>query len=721
MRTAPRRLTWDCVKCNHTAAPAQPSTAERLSTDEPALFHQSEQSLGAPENGGAVVPDLDEAAHGLFVLHKYGHAVIKEGSFNAITKDVCDETTQFSSAPNEWLRAQVGEPGTFHPIAHFGMSGAMILLSGLAIKAGYEEATEAAQMHQKLNEKRKAIEKKLVSLSAPDETQPASAHPVATHSYAQKIESQSLVAINGALQHNYYDGGIGCSSLVSGGAIFTKVAQDTALQAATMTVAKSGALTTATTVLGTVGTLIFGPLAAGAAVALGGFFVHKANRVGRELAEDRRIIEATAAGGRVRVGQVDKAYQAFIDRKFASRENFATRFKRWNSGFLGGACLYAVSAGAKAVLGVAALAGFAAAIATPIVFALCLGTGIVGGITMSICSWQFLKSHGKCKRQQAYRLEESPFLGRCFDAIQTIDALTNSHADGHRTASGLRAQLFHFVSARDTIRQRFLQARAQEMHKFRAWEQRATDNAATKGLVSQARQRSRNLGALGSYVFTYLGQLFRGAALKAAAREAEQVYAIRADDLTTVGLTRWFDGHDGAATREAREAAQRDLLTDMLTQQKLFLQNKRMAYEGLHPSFTDAAASGPHVHATFSAAHEEARADHARLEKIERVLTTGNLMQLNLLKRDFLRLQGVDPAGLPGEDDTAALNRRLAQYLIADLSDELTATRGILFDMHRRSVRLQQALQPVPHSLTQALVQADPTGHGTAAAGFVSA
>ncbi len=45
-----------------------------------------------------------------------------------------------------------------------------------------------------------------------------------------------------------------------------------------------------------------------------------------------------------------------------------------------------------------------------------------------------------------------------------------------------------------------------------------------------------------------------------------------------------------------------------------------------------------------------------------------------------------DPRGTP-------LNHRLAQYLITGLRQEFTATRGILFDMHRQPLHLQEQMR----------------------------
>jgi len=668
------------------------------------LFSHVEE---APSDGGGVFAiDLDEGAHGLFVLFNYLRKIISGGSFDAVVEDLNKEAEQLSSAPQEWLGAQSTQTGPADTIVGFTLSGVMLPLAALAIKAGIEETCEAVHAHEKLTVKRTEIKKYLSSLkkSKKEFFNPGTA---AVYSHAKKIEMQSLANIDSALEHNFSNGGIGVSSLVSGTAIFTKVAQDTALQITTLAVTQTPMLTTAATVIGTLGTVFFGPIAALAAVALGGFFVHQARKVGDELEEDRRIIESVTVKKADVCSETERTYQAFIDRKFTSRENFATRFKRWNAGFLGGACIYAVSAVAKAAIGIAAMAGLGALLSNPIGLGVLLALGIVGGIAMGVCSWQFLMSHDKSKKHQSYRLQESPFLGRRFDSLQTVYALTQPGGNDASVASHLRGALYEFVSKRDSTRQEFLHARAVEMNKFRVWEQRATDDAATEGLESKEKERYKNVLAFFTRIGTYLGSLFGhlfsdaknvgednlfSAAHKVAVYEAQKAHALQADDLTTFGMARWFDG-DSSGDREAHEQGQRDLLIDMLHEQQSFLVEKMDAYIQFSPLFFESEKLAPEVQKTFVKAQKEAEIDILRLGRIVTLLAKEPPVTLDCLKREFLRLQGLDAAGLPDENAPDELNDRLAQYLLEDLSDELTTTRGILFDMHRRSFHLQHRFQ----------------------------
>jgi len=666
----------------------------------------SHTEQASSDDSGVFIVDLDEGAFGIFVLFNYLRKIISGGSFDAVVQDLNEEAAQLSSAPQEWLSAQSSQTGMTDNIVAFSLSGMMLPLAAMAIKAGIEEIGEAVHKHEELTEKRTEIEKKLRSLqpSELNTTERVDEGIGLARSNATKIETQSLANIDSALEHNFYNGGIGCGALVSGTAIFTKVAQETALQVTTLAIAKTWALTAATTVIGTLGTVFFGPIAAFAAVALGGFFVHQARKVGDELEEDRRIINSVPLN-LDECSETEQAYQAFIDRKFTSRENLAARFKRWNAGFLGGACLYALSASAKAAIGIAAMASVAAAVSNPIGLGVLLALGIIGGITMAVCSWQFLMLQGKSKKHQAYRLEESPFLGRRFDAIQTVHAMTLPGGSDTRVASSLRTSLYNFVFQRDSTRQNFLHSKAVEMGKFHAWEQRATDADATKDLVSKEKERYKNVLAFLSSVGTYLDSLFSNLYLatrvnssegnlfsdahKAAFYEAQKAYALQADELTTFGLARWLQGNDSFGMLETDEQEQRSLLNDMLSKQADFLEEKLAAYEKFSPLFLNCEKLAPEIHQTFKKAMEEAEMDRSRLQRINVLLGNTFSVTLNCLKKQFLLIQGLDKAALPDENAETELNDRLAQYLIEGLSDELTTTRGILFDMHRRSFHLQ--------------------------------
>jgi hypothetical protein len=627
-------------------------------------------------SGDTLRVDLDEGAHAAYVISKS-----LTNGFSDIGPQLKAEANLYGHTPKEWMRHEAVHVGDAADTGvFFGSSVLMFPLAFLAIEAGVEETTEAIEKSWKLVSERKKIEANIQSIKAA--THPGE-DPPRIFLHAQKIEKQSLAAVNNALQHNFYDGGIGCNSFLSGCAIAIKVAADTALRIVAMVVVQGAAgLSTAATVLAAVGMFFFAPLAAAASVGLASFFVHQGRMVVKELKADREKIETVASREMVAPDPIEQTYKTFIARKLTSRENFATRFLRWNSGFLSGACFYALSVGIKAVLGVAAFAGFAAFLATPVGFAVILTAGIIGGIVMTVCSWQFLMSHGKSKTHQAYRLQESPFLGRRFDAIHTMHTLNGPNAANAGTASSLRAGLYRFASRRDAIRQDGLHRIARAAGKFREWEHRATDEPSPQGLITKPRQRYKNVLAYFSYFHAYIGTLFSGASHKAAVQKAQEVYAARADSLTTVAIARWLGGNDEAGgLSQEREQAQRTLLTDMLREQKIFLAQKLAAYDAFRNEFFDSPDLSPEVQDTFEKAQKEARSDDYREAKI--TYTLGAVLSLNQLKLAFLHQQGLDPNALPTEDEADKINRLLAEFLKKGLTKELTATRGILFDMER--------------------------------------
>lgn len=646
-------------------------------TEDQPLFPQKEETAEVV-GGGVVQADLDEAAHSVYVIYKYGHKAASQLSFNELQHDISDEAALISSDPKGWLRAQVSQTGRADTVIDFGLSAVIVPLSMLAIKAGIEETQEALQHHASLTATRNKIIGNLQSfqlVSSDDLSQNI------ISSQAKEIEQQDLMAIDSALKHNFYNGGIGCNSLLSGGAIFTKVIQDTTLKVVTLYTAQTGALTTATTVIGVAGTVVLGPIAALAAVGMGGFFVHQARQVAEELAQDRQISTTISASKLSQASKPEQVYQAFIDHEFTARESFVGSFKRWNMGFLAGACGYALSAVAKAVIGIAALSGTAVFLATPVGLAIILGLGIAGGITMGVCSWQFLMSHGKSKQHQAYRLQELAFLGRRFDSLQTV------HADSDaQTVPSVRVALYDFISQRDLLNQGFLHTIACERNKFRQWEQSSVDAAGSKDGVpkinkdSKNRQRYKNLLAQLSYVSVYLSQRLSGNAHQPAMYAAQKVRGLQADDLSTFDVTEWL-------TEPKHEQAQRKLLTDMLRMQCFFLEQKIRSFIKFGDLSLPSDDFPQEVQKTFAQAKEEVRLDIVRLEKIENLVDTLPEVPLNILQREFLRLEGISVTDVAEEE----LTTRVAQHLNEELSDELTTTHGILFDMHRRAVRLQQA------------------------------
>ncbi|HTJ93553.1 MAG TPA: hypothetical protein VL424_10670 [Pararobbsia sp.] len=313
-----------------------------------------------PSEGGTGFVDMDEFAHFTSMANRYGQAVVC-GDFRG---EQSREINELVHRPSQWFSNE-GTPNG-NPVLGFPLDIFVGLFSVLAIQSGAEEIGEANNRKRELTAKREETLNRLNRLrSALADSRVGKSAKIALR-LIEKLEMRSLNTFDESLRHTACDRGIGISALTSGLAIFARTAGDFTLRIVTLATTGGVGTIAATTALGIVGTLAFGPIAAVAAVALGSYFVHQTRKVGAGLRQDRELFEKVAhKAGQLNLKEMQ--YAAFVERKLASRERFATRFKRWNVGFLSGACLCALATGAKAALGVAALAGVAAAVATPIV------------------------------------------------------------------------------------------------------------------------------------------------------------------------------------------------------------------------------------------------------------------------------------------------------------------------------------------------------------------
>ena len=410
---------------------------------------------------------------------------------------------------------------------------------------------------------------------------------------------------------------------------------------------------------------------------MGGFFVHQARKVEAELAQDRQIIARSIAKKNLDPSLAGSVYQAFINHEFSVRENFSGRFKRWNAGFLSGACCYAVCALAKAAIGIAALAGAATFLASPPGLVLILILGITGGITMSVCSWQFMVCHGKSKKYQAWRLQELPLLGRRFDSLQTLYAQTDAQA------INLRAALHDYAIKRDLLKQTFLQMVARDTNKFRQWEEYAGETSLKMDSVnksSKKKQPYKNFLAQLSFIHTYFGQRWNGVGHQQAIDAAHKVRGLQSDNLSTFDLVDWLAAPD-------HEQSQHQLLTEILHLQALYLSKKITAFEQLNLTYFKNREMSPEVRQTFAQMKEEFTRDGDRLQKIWDLVGAQPAVPLDRLKQAFLEIEGC--AGTDRSDEGST--KYLARYLTEGLSEELATTWGILFDMHRRAFQLEES------------------------------
>lgn len=647
-----------------------------------ALQHVAEGGHGHHEHGGGVLFfDMDEAVHGAYLVAG-GVGKIANGGAGAIMKDARGESQQLASTPKKWIDGQVGGGSA---AMNFALSGVVLPLSFLAIHAGVEEMHEASHVQMELTSRRDRIVSNLQQVEQA-RVQGSPPEVEATRIHAKRIAQQEQTEIEEALEDNSYNRGIGVNSVLSGAAIGTKVVADTTITAVTMAVSGSSALATATTVVAVAGTVVLAPLAAGGAMALGAYFVHQARMTQQELAEDREIMENPPLPSVGEPTPAEQTYQVFIDRELTAREKFVARFKRWNAGFVCGACLSLVGAVGKAFLGVVALAGAAAFFATPPGMIFLLVVSIIGGCMMAVCSWQFLTMHGKSKEHQNYRRLEIPFVGRDLDRLQALHGAALPDGGNARVAAGLRVAGFECVSGQDWWRQNFLQVCAVDMDKYRARETYDIDDTVPE--VSRPRARRRNLFAPFAYAGAYLRSRSGGATHWNAVGEARQARERQRDNLTAFGLAQWFNEDTGEDT--TRETAQHDLLINMLTERRDFLAKKFTAYDQLSPHFSETGGHAQAVQQTFVGVREEVRRDWQQCQRINGILANQQLMPLNQLKREFLLLQGVSPDEVPESTAPIELNARFAKYLVEDMPEEVRATRGVLFDMHRRSFRLQR-------------------------------
>ena len=159
------------------------------------------------------------------------------------------------------------------------------------------------------------------------------------------------------------------------------------------------------------------------------------------------------------------------------------------------------------------------------------------------------------------------------------------------------------------------------------------------------------------------------------------------------------------AVLSLREDAQREWMLEVLSQHKAFLEIKQQGFETIRATMFETDATARKLNTLYEATKTEA-ADAAQrltaIDRLSRVLqarealgsrqTPEQIVQLNRLKLEFLKLQGVRADTLPRAVDTAEVNLRFARFLMKDLAQELTTTRGILFDMHRHAGKLVQGL-----------------------------
>lgn len=360
------------------------------------------------EEGGGIVVDLDEAAHGAFALTKHLKDVA-QGNPEKVIQSFEQAADDWARAPTQYLGQELTQSGVAEFASSVGAAGLLLPLAGLAVHAGIEEWQHGNHQLEELNTLLEAQTKEHRTLIAAAQMLPGK--PMQARIQAQEIRLEKTQQAKEEAQKTKQ---IGLASAASGLSIGLKASSDIALktslgikgaatgqgffalnESAQVGTAAAGAAVG----LGVAGTLILGPAAGIFATALGALFTQKTLTKLHQLRGDFEILKSELrAHAMARAHRADPqaiALQHFLIRQGNKRIGFFQQFSRWNKAFMVGSGLYASSAATKAVVAGLAIGGLAAAASNPIGLAMISAVGIVGSVAMGIASLSFFRGHGK--------------------------------------------------------------------------------------------------------------------------------------------------------------------------------------------------------------------------------------------------------------------------------------------------------------------------------------
>lgn len=426
------------------------------------------------DGGGALAVDLDEAVHGIYAAAGYVAQLLKSG-WGDIEKSFDESAQLLASDPLGWVK----DSGTPHGWGDFGfavgVAGALLPLSIMAIKAGFEEMHGAAHTRKELKTELAQIEREIQGIdaiiaSSQWDTNAAgggSLPPDAVRllSVMRSIKEQREQSLGFLREQNKADGGVGFFSASAGVSILAKASTDIAAKSAVIATGSHPTALTATGAAGMAGTFVLGPVAAAGALGLGGYMVHKSRQK-----RDAFRLEKNATEQRISelLGSDDQAsavseYHRFLSQKLKQHDDFFGSYASWNKGFLAASTVYAGGTFGKVAAVGAAAAGGAAVASAPVIATL-LGMGIGGGVAMGASSHQFINGHGRQHRYQGYYKNDDPELNREF--LASVDQWTVGHADADPLVGlKLRSAFFEQISSREDQRQTFLQRVADDAGK----------------------------------------------------------------------------------------------------------------------------------------------------------------------------------------------------------------------------------------------------------------
>lgn len=545
---------------------------------------------------GAVMVDLDEAVHAIYILLKKSIEAGRGGGDETLTwiHELREEAELLKNAPLEHTAHQLSPTGGADFGVSMGSSGLIFVLALFAIKEGLHARKAAAAEHGEKSEQARKLKKEIKQLDRlvediekllkTAEMQEALGAVCALAKQTKLCKKQKLQDTQFSLEMKRLDKRIGEASLASGSTILAKaLAESTtqiglAVSAQQLDVAQlmaqglltSSAATTAT-VVGTASTLVLGPAAALGATALGAYFVKKSRKQKQQIQQGKASVDAAWAELRadLKEGRVDlpviDGYLKFLGVKLAQREEFAKSFLKWNSGFLTGSTVYAGSTLAKMGITVASLAGAGAA-ANPIGLGVLLAATIAGGLTMTVCSQQFLHSHDKQKRYDDYLIEDDLELDREF-----LVAVDVKPEQGAEKGLELRSNFYGQAQAREVLRQNFLTQAALKSEKRYRWIPYSTDPEKTpefeKKPAAKLSSFKRNLYARLQASAGFTKKLATSRDYKSARETYKQVCAEKRSGLGKRILKKWLDQPENAS-------AQIDFMRQALGSQLTYLEQK---------------------------------------------------------------------------------------------------------------------------------------------------
>ncbi|WP_185181622.1 hypothetical protein [Mycoavidus sp. B2-EB] len=567
---------------------------------------------GHEHGHGAVMVDLDEAVHAVYILLKKLIEAGRASGDETLTwfKELQEEAELLKNAPLEHAAHQVSPTGGVDFGVSMGSSGLISVLALFAIREGLRaRKTAAAEYREKSGQARKlgkeikkldGLIQEIEKLLHTAEMQDALGDVCALAKQTRLCKHQKLQDTQFSREMKRLDKKIGGASLASGSTILAKALAESVTQiglaasAHQLDVAQliaqglltSSAATTATAV-GTASTLVLGPAAALGATALGAYFVKKSRKQKQQIQQGKASVDAAWAKlradierGTAELSAIDD-YLKFLGIKLAQREEFAKSFLKWNSGFLTGSTVYAGSTLAKMGLTVASLAGAGAA-ANPVGLGVLLAATIAGGLTMTVCSQQFLHSHDKQKRYDDYQIEDDLELDK--DFLATVDI---KHEQGEKKGLELRSRFYQQAQARETVRQNLLAQVALENQKRYRWIPYSTDREKTaeseKPPVSKLSSFKKSLYARWQASAEFTKKLITSHDYKAAREIYQQVRAEKRSGFGKRTLKQWLD-------QAGNDAAQIAFMQQALGLQLAYLEQKHKVQLELRSAYVNAGA-----------------------------------------------------------------------------------------------------------------------------------